>query len=295
MAVIVYPQAMFKLFSILALLTVSSVSFAATPDTETPDALLSQSQKQFYKNDHDGALGTLKKYFAKVITTPKQKMKTKLRFLAIAAMGRIYLQYKHDPKGAAEWFQKLQSDTSLSEAEHDIVSGWITVAHDWEKLGKMPEKSSQTELYENAVKYYQAGLKKQKYIMDASATADFSIASAYLVPFLIQYDSSKNVGEALFMMGDMRRRMWSNNEYWSEDTYLTEAIRRFPNTPLAIKSYNALKEDIEFGNSGSSGDQVPESWRDLLRVLSRIAHGKESATPEALPEKTPAVKAKVIE
>ena len=259
----------------------------ATP--ESPDVLLTRSQQQFYKNDHDGALGTLKKYFSSIITAPKQRMKTKLRFLAIAAMGRIYLQYKQDPKGAIEWFQKIEKSESLSEAEHDIVNGWIAVAHDWEKLGKKPDAASESELFEVGLSHYNAGIKKQKYVMDPAGTADFSIASAYLVPFMVKFDKNKNIGEALWMMGDMRRRMWSSNEFWSENTYLSEAIRRFPNSPLAIKAYKALKEDVEFGNSGSSGDQVPASWKDLLGVLKRIAYGKESATPDAAPTMTPSL------
>ena len=275
---------MLKFVTVLALIAITSPSFAAS---ETADALLAKSQQQFYKNDHDGALGTLQKYFSKLVTTPKQKMKTKLRFLAIAAMGRIYLQYKQDPKGAAEWFQKLLKDQSLTEAEQDIVQGWLAVANDWEKLGKKPDVASESELFETGVKYYEAGLKKQKFTMDPAGTADFSIASAYLVPFLVKFDKSKNVGEALWMMGDMRRRLWSNTDFWSENAYLTEAIRRFPNTPLAIKSYKALKEDVEFGYSGSSGEQVPSSWKDLLGTLSRIAYGKESPTPEAAPKETP--------
>ena len=279
---------MFKPLIALTLFAASTPSFAAKTTAENPDVLLSQSQQQFYKNDQDGALSTLKKYFSALITKPKQKMKTKLRFLAIAAMGRIHLQYKHDPKGAVEWFQKLAKDDSLSEAERDIVQGWIGVAHDWEKLGKMPEGASESELYDIGLKHYNAGIRKQTYIMDPIATADFSIASAYLVPFLVKFDKNKNIGEALWMMGDMRRRMWSSNEFWTENAYLSEAIRRFPNSPLAIKSFKALKEDVEFGNSGSSGDHMPESWKDLLGVLSRIAYGKESASPqESTPSPTP--------
>ncbi len=118
--------------------------------------------------------------------------------------------------------------------------------------------------------------------MDQAGAADFSIASSYLMPFLVRFDKSPSVGEALFMMGDMRRRFWTDTEYWSKNYYLTEAIRRFAGTPLAIKSYTVLEEDVRFGYSGSSGDQMPESWKLMLGELKKIAESKPKS--ESAPE-----------
>ncbi|NDG84535.1 MAG: hypothetical protein EBX52_05775 [Proteobacteria bacterium] len=268
-----------RLLLIIASLVPATGALAA-PKSESPEALLARSQEQFQKEDHDGALTTLQKYFSRLVTTPKQKAKTRLRFFAIAAMGRIYLQYKHDPKGAVGWFEKLKSDPSLTEAEQDIVGGWITAAKDWIALGKFPSTTStEQELFDTGKRYYEAGLKKQKFPMDQAGTADFSIAQSFLVPFLVHFDKSKNASEVLFMMGDMRRRLWTDNRFWSENHYLTEAIRRFPNTPIAVRAFDALKEDVEFAYSGSSGVNVPKSWEDLLSVLDRLAHGKEVPLP----------------
>jgi hypothetical protein len=274
-------------FTALLLLLVSTITFAAGK-SESPENLLEDSQRQFYRNDHDGALGTLQKYFAKLTQTPKKKVKAKLRFLAIAAMGRIYLQYKQDPKGAIEWFEKMSKGQGLNEAEQDIVDGWISAAKDWQKLGKKTDVApSEKDLYETGKKFYDSGLKKQKYPMDPAGTADFSIASTYLVPFMVHFDKSPHIGEVLYMMGDMRRRLWSNNEFWSENTYLSETIRRFPDTTLAVKAYDALKEDVQFAYSGSGGEHVPESWKTTLSVLSDIAHGKDNSLPIATPSSSP--------
>jgi hypothetical protein len=250
----------------------------AAHGSEPPESLLAKSQEQFQREDHDGALATLQRYFSKLKNVPRQK--TKLRFFALAAMGRIYLQYKHDPKGAITWFERIRHDQVLNEAEQDIVGGWIAAAKDWIALGKFPsDTSTESELFETGKRYYEAGLKKQKYTMDQAGTADFSIAQSFLIPFLVHFDKSKNGAEALFMMGDMRRRLWSDTRFWSENHYLLETIRRFPNTPLAVRAYDALKEDVEFAYSGSAGTQVPKSWENLLGVLDRLAHGKEDATP----------------
>ncbi|NDF15113.1 hypothetical protein EB061_07290 [bacterium] len=256
--------------------------------TETPEQLLEESQQLFYKNDHDGALTVLKKYFSRVITQPKQRIRTKLRFLAISAMGRIYLQYKKDPAAAVEWFEKIKKTEPLTEAEQDVLSGWIAAAQDWIKLGKFPENvQDESELFEIGKKYYDAGIKKQKFTMDPAGAADFSIASTFLVPFMVHFDKNKKIGEALYMMGDMRRRLWTTNRYWSENYYLTEAIRRFPNTPVAVKSYNALAEDVEFAYSGSSGNNTPQSWKELLGSLRRMAHGIRDELPTPTPAGKP--------
>jgi tetratricopeptide (TPR) repeat protein len=283
-------QILLKIILISVLLVPSPAysSKSASKALETPEQLLEESQQLFYKNDHDGALSVLKKYFNKVITQPKQRIRTKLRFLAISAMGRIYLQYKKDPAAAVEWFEKIKKTEPLSEAEQDILSGWIAAAQDWIKLGKFPESiQSETELFEIGKKYYDSGIQKQKFTMDPAGAADFSIASSFLVPFMVHYDKSKKIGDALFMMGDMRRRLWTSNRYWSENYYLTEAIRRFPNSPLAIKSYTALAEDIEFAYSGSSGNNTPQSWKDLLGTLRRMAHGIQDEVPTPTPVPKP--------
>ena len=267
------------------LLQSSSQAFAAP---ESPEKILEESQQLFHRNDHDGALAALKKYFSKVVTEPKRKVKIKLRFLAIAAMGRIYLQFKKDPSGAIEWFEKIKKTEALSDAEEDILSGWIAAAQDWIKLGKFPDgKMGESELFEIGKKYYESGLKKQKFTVDQAGAADFSIASTYLVPFTVQYDRSPKIGDALFMMGDMRRRLWTSNRYWSENYYLSEAIRRFPATPLAVKSYEALREDVEFAYTGSSGNHTPQSWIEMLDVLKRMANGSDQKLQEGAPIKKP--------
>ena len=259
----------------------------AAPKLESLDKLFQESKRLFYKDDYDGSLDVLKKYFSRLIGVPKEKARTQLRFSAIVAMGRIYLQEKQDPAGAIQWFEKIEKSQTLTPAEHDIIEGWIAGARDWIKAGKFPkEVKGEQELFELGSKYYQSGLKKQKFPMDPAGVADFSIASSYLMPFLVNFDKSPSVGDALYMMGDMRRRFWTDTEYWSKNFYLTEAIRRFAGTPLAVKAYTVLDEDVHYGYSGSGGDHVPQSWTVLLGELKKIAEGKPTAAPEAqVPEK----------
>lgn len=252
------------------------------------EKLFQDSKRLFYKNDFDGSLEVLKKYFTQLIKLPKAKARTQLRFSAIVSMGRIYLQEKQDPKGAIDWFEKIQKTETLTPAEQDIIQGWIAGCNDWIKLGKFPKDiTTDKDLFELGSKYYQQGLTKQKTAMDPAAAADFSIASAYLVPLIVHFDKSPSISDALFMMGDIRRRSWSDTEYWSQSFYLTEVIRRNPGTPLAQKSYRSLQEDVTFGYSGSSGEHVPQSWVLLLGELKKVADGKTDGAPVTLEEAKP--------
>lgn len=268
-----------KIIQLILTILLLSTSLQAAPKAENIDQLADESQKLFYRGDYDASLEKLQKYFAQLEGLSGEKVK--LRFFAIVAMGRIYLQHKQDPKGAIEWFKKFKKSQSLTDAEKDIIEGWNAAAKDWIKLGKFPKSTkNEKDLFEIGKKYYDAGIKKQKYPMDPAGTADFSIASSYLVPLLVHYDKNANLGEALFMMGDMRRRLWESNEYWSENYYLTEAIRRFPKTPTAKKAYEALNDDIRFGYSGSGGEHTPRSWVILLDELKKLSEGKtENTTP----------------
>jgi len=279
----------FSLWTFALAMPVALAQTSAPNPTPGPAAekLFMDSRRLFYKNDFDGALGLLQKYFEKLVSHPVEKARTKLRFAAIVAMGRIYLQEKQDPAGAIQWFEKIEKTQVMTTAEKDIVDGWIAGARDWIKLGKFPKDThSEKDLFALGDRYYQSGLKKQKYIMDESAAADFSIASAYLIPFIVHFDKSPSVGQALFEMGDIRRRLWADNEFWSENYYLTEAIRRFPATPLAVKAYSVLEEDVHFGYTGTSGDHTPHSWIVLLGELKELAQGTSEAPAEILTPKT---------
>lgn len=102
----------------------------------------------------------------------------------------------------------------------------------------------------------------------------FHIASSHLIPFIINYDEDPRIGEALFMMGVARYNSWTDREYWSENYYLGEVIRRFPHTALAQKAYKMLEDSIRFGYSGSSGDHTPGSMVRVLKHVRRLAQPK---------------------
>ncbi|MBI3543230.1 MAG: hypothetical protein HY075_08165 [Deltaproteobacteria bacterium] len=240
------------------------------------ESILTLARKEFYRARYEAALKLLEGYLAhgKI-----GKTRPILHFYVITSIGHIYLHVKQDPDGAIAFFSKVQSDPRLKAAEQDIVSGWISGAREWKKLGKLPKDVTDADtLFSLGKQYFDAGVKKQKFTLDPAAAADFSIAAAYFVPFTVHFDKDERDGEALYMMGEIRRRTWSDNEYWSENFYLTEVIRRHPGTELAQKAYSALEDDVHFGYSGSGGDNTPQSWVALLKDLKTLAYGKKSGT-----------------
>jgi hypothetical protein len=279
---------LFLLLMTIALLNSASLIkniAALTPPAATPntDSILLESRKAYYHDDYDGALKFLELYFVKLDSLPYSKSKDLFRFYAIASMGRIFLQNRQNPKGAIDWFQKIKKNHYLSEAESSIVDAWIAGANEWIKLGKFPRDIQNAgQLLDLGKKYYEAGLKKQKYPMDVTAAVDFSIAASYLIPFTVHDDRHIKIGEALFMMGDIRRRLWSDNLNWSQNYYLSEVIRRFPGTPIAVKAYQALNDDVHFGYSGTSGDNTPASWIALLSEFRKLAFAPSSVTIDTL-------------
>jgi hypothetical protein len=248
-----------------------------TPDIQHAPSALQEARRDIARGQYDLALRLLDQY----VKQAKSKAgKPLFHFYAIDAIGGIRLKIEQDPDGTIQFFKDVQNDSHLSAAEQDIVQGWIARAGEWKKLGKLPKDIHDSKtLFELGKKFYDEGVKRQKFIGDRSGDVDFNIASIYLIPFTVHYDKDPHIGEALFMMGDIRRRGWYDNEYWTENFYLTEVIRRFSGTPLAQRAYAALDEDVHFGYTGSSGDHTPDSWIMLLKELKNVSE----ALPQALP------------
>ena len=262
-------------FVILILLIfnhIQSVSAKQTRFSSTDrnsQKILNQAQVEINKGSYDTALNLLVNYRK---LTSKNKIQPLTAFFVIESIGRIYLRVKQDPDAAIKFFSEALNDKNLSDSEFDIIRAWLGRAYEWKNLGMLPKDiKDPSKLFELGKKYYEQGIKSQKYTMDVSASADFSLASNYLIPFTIYFDKDSNIGEALYMMGEIRMRSWHNNYYWTDNFYLMEVIRRFPNSELATRAYKALYEDVHFGYTGSSGDNTPESWIELLKEFKELS------------------------
>src|SRR5579871_1313961 len=109
-----------------AVLGASSGGAAVPKDpTAASERLLRDSAHALYEGDYDGALGLLEKYFRTISALPSRERRAWFRFYSLALMGRVFLQEKQDPHGAIQWFERIEKSEPLSEAEQDIVEGWI--------------------------------------------------------------------------------------------------------------------------------------------------------------------------
>ena len=269
-----------QVFIIFFIILFSNFAFASqhvASHRNPQEALLEKAKFEINHGSYDKALKLLFDYRKASLKNKKDQLAA---LFVIEAIGRIYLRVKQDPDAAIKFFSDALKDPNLLDTKFDIIRAWLGRAREWKNLNMFPKNiSDPKKLFELGQKYYEQGIKSQQYPRDVSASADFSLASNYLVPFTIRFDKDPNIGEALYMMGEIRRRSWHDNGYWSENFYLMEVIRRFPNSELASKAYSALFEDVHFGYSGSSGDSTPESWIELLKEFDVLSRVNSQATP----------------
>ena len=182
------------------------------------------------------------------------------------------MREQRNPDAAIQFFESLQDDARLSEAEQDDIDGWISAAEDWKSVGKFPDMTlDPNKQYELGDRFFKTGMSRLKFPLDDAGNADFGIAQSYLLPFIIQNDTDSRIGEALYMMGEIRRRLWNDNDYWAGNFYFKEVIRRFAHTELALKAYQSLEADVHFGYSGSGGDRTPRSVLKMLKTYKALA------------------------
>ena len=238
-------------------------------DNTNPDSIYNQAQKFYYNKQYDQALAS----FAKFIHESKNIEIDQPNILwSIDQIGRIYLREKRDPDTSIKFFNDILKEHRLTEAEEDVVSGWISAAQDWKTAGQFPQMTQDAnKQFELGEQFFQSGTNKIKLSSEKAGNADFAIAQSYLLPFIVNNDSDKRKGDALFMMGEIRRRLWNDKTYWAENYYFTEVIRRFPHTELSWKAYLALEGDVQFGYSGSGGNFTPESVIKWLKMYKSLA------------------------
>lgn len=241
---------------------VSSQSKLVTVQTYT------QAQKEFNKKNYLQSI----EYFEKFIEANKHKKDKRKVFWSIDQVGRIYLRVEKSPGKAIKFFNKVLKDVKLNDADEDTIQEWISVSKEWKKLGKMPRQIKKPEeLFFLGEQYYQQGMDKLQYPADDSGNADFYIAATYLVPYVFNFDDGKNIGKALFMLGNIRHKSWNDYEYWTENFYLKEVIRRFPKTKLSWKAYQVLEKGVKTGYTGSGGDSTPPSQLKMLQEMKILA------------------------
>jgi len=248
---------------------------AASADTTNINELYHEAQREFARKNYEAALPLLQRCIQR---SDRESAKKQRLLNAIDQVGSIYLRVNQNPDAALQFFKKFYNDNRLDDAELTAIEEWIGAATDWKRFGKLPsEIQSADQLYLLGLQYYNKGLDKLKFPMDKAGNADFHIASTYLVPFIVNFDTDPRIGETLYYMGSIRRHVIIDNMYWTENYYLKEAIRRFPHTDLAQQAWDLLQEDVNFAYSGSEGTFTPPSVQEMLQQYKKLAEPKSSA------------------
>lgn len=264
---------------LIILLMICSTTVLAKEKSDKKIVILNEtyrkSQREFNRKNYKKALPLLEKYLE---LSKIEEHKRERLFWVIDQIGRIHLRVNRNPDMAIQFFEKMiLNDDRLSEAEEDDIGAWISAAKDWKKYGiSNPKKLSSNKLYSEGKKYYKLGEAKLNYPADDVGNAFFSIATTYLVPFIVNYDKSPKIGEALLMMGKIRHHLRTDPEYWNDNYYLKEVIRRFPRTKLARKAWKLLDLDVRVGYTGSSGDHTPDGLVKMLDRYKKLAFSKNT-------------------
>jgi hypothetical protein len=229
---------------------------------------LDQAREKFYKQDFSLASEILENYLKTSAGRPDEELN---HFIAISTIGSIYLRHKKDPASLIRLFETLDKNLRLSEMEQDILSAWVGATKEWIDDERTQKKNfGPDELFSLGKKYFKRGQDKSKFLADKTGFADFQIAATYFIPFMRKHDSDPRIQEVLLYLGEIRMRSWPDNKYWSENHYLSEAIRRHPSSEFGKKAFKLLKDDVTFGYSGSGGTHVPVSWVALLNEFEKL-------------------------
>ena len=240
----------------------------AAAESVDADRVFAEAQRAYHQKDYDTALGHLRA-FLKTARPGDPK-----RFGVIEQVARIHLQYKRDAKAAIAFLQSTKKTTKLSKEDADDIKQWIATAREWQKMGALEgETESADKLFTLGKKFYRQGVTTDDDQGDEAGAASRYIAASYLVPFVVSYDSDPRLAKVLLMLGDIRRRSWKDEDWWTVEFYLKEAIRRFPRTPEAKRAYALLEQDIRMRWSGATGDTTPRYLKEMLARYKALAHG----------------------
>ena len=248
---------------------VASVSSpAAAARAATAQESFDEAQRAYRQHDYDRALSSLEAFLKAA------KPSDPRRFGAIEQVARIHLQFKRNADEAIAFLKRIKTATKLTGEHRDHVEEWLATAQEWKKMGALDVHESADKLFTLGKQYYDKGIANAGDLDDETGAAARYIAASYLAPFVINFDTDPRLADALLMLGDIRRRSWQSDDFWTVDFYLKEAIRRFPGSQQAQRAFVMLDEDIRLRWSGSGGDRTPEYLLNMLARHRKLAYGE---------------------
>jgi hypothetical protein len=178
---------------------------------------------------------------------------------------RVCIGAFNDPQKAVPALEKYITRKDVSEAEKDLVRGWIRSLKQVDLTVSVGnELLVSRDLIANAE-------ASRKFPSDRSSLVDYLVTTTLLHRYIETGPTDKNdVAEAYYLMGVAESRI--TRSYWISETdfLLEQAIREAPKSPVARQAFAFLSEYTISAHMESSAREVSDDLRanlDELRVL----------------------------
>ena len=176
---------------------------------------------------------------------------------------KVAIRVKEDGKRALSTLENLSKRTDLPKYMTREVTAWKS------SLTKLSGDLKKTggELA-RAEKIIQNARRSMEYPMDRTGLVDYIVASGLLNRFMqTKSITTEQTSEAYYLLGVTESLIGRGTWLTQTDYYLEASVRAAPKSKSALKSFEALEQQILLEYSGSGGTNIPEDVSANLEEL----------------------------
>jgi hypothetical protein len=184
----------------------------------------------------------------------------------------LYVRVSPDPTAAIEALSKVLAGTLLQKSEREEVEGWIESLKRWQ--ASLRNQKGKAPALTEAEGLIRQGLRDGDALSGRKGSVELLRATALL---------HKALEEGSIKEVDRSRALYSLGLAYSElplffvnelpELFLEQAIRDFPNTNEARRSFLLYQQIVSLGYMGSGGMRLPDDVQLTMRELHDLAYG----------------------
>lgn len=178
---------------------------------------------------------------------------------------------------------KIASDvvTTAMNKEYQANPLFLSSLQEWKKgidAWKVDQKryidpANEKMSYEMLQALENKAKRRKSFDADRGAEVEYLRLSASAHEFIKRYPKSKNIAEVLFILGEAYDGLRGLGGMWMlQDAYWEACIYAKPNSTTSWKCFQAYRDSLTRGFSGSRGLDLPTSLALKLHELMRIAN-----------------------
>lgn len=184
----------------------------------------------------------------------------------------LAVRVKEDPKLALGLVDKVLANPHVAEYLKDDVAAWRKSIDAWMQEPKRSRKGG----FDRALQLIAKARTAQEYPLDGRADVLYLRATAMLHGFLETAKASKEKkSEAMYHLGRCYEVLGDVGQWTLQDTYFEACVRNAPQTKIAQRCFNRYQFSMIVGYSGTGGIFLPESERQKIEELRKLAYGEE--------------------